>query len=126
MPKPARGRDGVYIRKGSPGFWISFVDEFGTRKKWYGGPTVTQAREKREGLRTRARELKEALANGEPLPTEDTFGVVAKRYIEYQSKRCAAGQLSAQEMRRQVGIVEKHLAPFFGSKDKRGFGPYFP
>src|ERR1700722_18839840 len=115
MPKKTRGRDGVYEREGRRGFWISYIDEFGKRRQQYGGPTVTQAREKREEIRTRAREGKEALANGEPLPTEDTFGVVAKRYLEYQQKRCAASQLSEQEMRRQKGIVEKHLIPFFGS-----------
>jgi integrase len=57
----------------------------------------------------------DALANGGVLPTEDTFGIVAKRYVEYQRKRCAAGQLSEPEMRWQKGIVEKHLIPFFGS-----------
>jgi hypothetical protein len=106
MPKKTRGRDGVYEREGRPGYWISYVDEFGKRQQQYGGPTVTQAREKREEIRTRAREVKEALANGEPLPTEDTFGVVAKRYVEYQRKRSAAGQISEQEMRRQKGICQ--------------------
>jgi integrase len=115
MPKKTRGRDGVYERDGRPGFWISYVDEFGKRRQQYGGPTVTQARDKREEIRTRVREVKEALANGEPLPTEDTFGIVAKRYVEYQRKRCAAGQISQQEMNRQKGIVEQHLIPFFGS-----------
>lgn len=114
MPKPARGRDGVYTRKGLKGFWISFVDETGKRRQQYGGPTVTQAREKRDELRAKARKNKVAIANGEPFPTEDTFGTTAKRYIEYQRKRCAAGQLSEQEMGRQQGIVEQHLVPFFG------------
>lgn len=115
MPKPARGRDGVYERKGMKGFWISFVDETGKRRQQYGGPTVTQARDKRDRLRTRARDARDAIANGEPLPTEDTFATVSRRYIEYQRKRCAAGQLSEQELGRQQGIVEKHLIPFFGS-----------
>jgi hypothetical protein len=115
MPKPARGRDGVYARKGLKGFWISWVDETGKRRQEYGGPTVTQARERREVLRTRSREAKNAIANGEPLATEDTFAMVAKRYIEYQRKRCTAGQLSKHETERQLGIVEKHLLPFFGS-----------
>jgi integrase len=115
MSRKPRGRDGVYERSGRPGFWISYVDEFGKRRQQYGGPTLTQAREKREDVRTRVRGVKEALANGELLPTEDTFGAVARRYVEYQRKRCAAGELSAKEMRRQQGIVEKHLIPFFGS-----------
>jgi Phage integrase, N-terminal SAM-like domain len=114
MPRQTRARDGVYEREGRPGFWISYVDEYGKRRQQYGGPTVTQAREKREEIRTRVREVKEALANGEPLPTEDTSGVVAKRYV-YQRKRCAAGQISEQEVQRQKGIVENHLIPFFGS-----------
>ena len=115
MPKKTRARDGVYERDGRPGFWISYVDEYGKRRQQYGGPTVTQAREKREETRTKVREVKEALANGEPLPTEETFGAVAKRYIEYQTKRCSAGALSKEELARQTGIVEKHLIPFFGS-----------
>jgi hypothetical protein len=82
MPRQTRARDGVDEREGRPGFWISYVDEYGKRRQQYGGPTVTQTREKREEIRTRVREVKEALANGEPLPTEDTFGVVAKRYVE--------------------------------------------
>jgi hypothetical protein len=48
MPKKTRGRDGVYERDGYPGYWNSYVDEFGKRRQQYGGPTVTQAREKRE------------------------------------------------------------------------------
>ncbi len=52
MPKPTRGRDGVYARKGMPGFWISYVDEFGKRKQRYGGPTVTWARDKRDVIRS--------------------------------------------------------------------------
>jgi integrase len=115
MPKKTRGRDGVYERDGRSGYWLSYVDEFGKRRQQYGGPTITQAREKREEIRTRVRELKDALANGAPLPTEETFGAVAKRYIVYQKKRCAAGELSEKELQRQEGIVEKHLIPFFGS-----------
>jgi integrase len=115
VPRATRNRDGIYERKGRPGYWMSYVDEFGKRRQQYGGPTVTQAREKREEIRTRAREIKEALANGAPLPTEETFGAIAKRYIEYQRKRCSAGELSQQELTRQKGIVEKHLIPFFGS-----------
>ena len=114
MPKPARGRDGVYARKGLKGFWISWVDETGKRRQEYGGPTVQQARERREVVRTRSREAKTAIANGEPLATEDTFAMIVKRYIEYQRKRCAAGELSQHETERQLGIVEKHLLPFFG------------
>jgi integrase len=114
VPRKPRDRDGVYERKGRPGFWISYVDEFGKRQQKYGGPTLTQAREKREEIRTRVREVRVAMANGEPLPTEDTFGSVAQRYLQFQKKRCSAGELSAQEMRRQEGIVLKHLVPFFG------------
>jgi integrase len=123
VPNKARNRDGVYERKGRPGYWISFVDEYGKRRQQYGAPTVTQAREKREEIRTRVRQVKEALANGEPLPTEETFGAIAKRYIAYQSKRCSAGELSAHEMRRQRGVVEKHLVPFFGATKMTSIRP---
>jgi integrase len=123
MTKRPRNRDGVYAREGRPGLWISFVDEHGKRRQQYGGPTVTQAREKREEIRTRVRERKEAIANGEALPTEDTFAIVAERYILFQKKRCAAGELSERELRRQEGIVEKHLVPFFGATKIRSIRP---
>jgi hypothetical protein len=106
LPKKARNRDGVYERNGRPGYWISFVDEYGKRRQQYGGPTLTQAREKREETRTRVREVQDALANGAPLPTQESFAAVAKRYIDYQQKRCSAGGLSRQELTRQTGIVE--------------------
>lgn len=114
MPKP-RGRDGVYERKGMPGFWISYVDEFGKRRQRLGGPTRSQANIERNTERERIRLAKQAIANGEPQTTKDTFAVVSTRYIEYQRKQCKAGHLSAQELRRQADIVEKHLVPFFGS-----------
>lgn len=123
MPKATRNRDGVYERDGRPGYWISFVDEHGKRRQQYGGPTVTQAREKREEIRTRVRELKEAIANGEPQPTEETFAIVARRYLDFQRKRCRAGGLSEQELHRQEGIVEKHLTPFFGEMKIKSIRP---
>jgi len=123
LPKKARNRDGVYERDGRPGYWISFVDEYGKRRQQYGGPTLTQAREKREAIRTRVRESKEAIANGEPLPTNENFGAIANRYIQFQRKRCSAGELSEQEMRRQEGIVEKHLVPFFGATKLKSIRP---
>jgi integrase len=123
LPKKARNRDGVYERDGRPGYWISFVDEYGKRRQQYGGPTVTQAREKREEIRTRVRDSKEALANGEPLPTDETFGAIAKRYIQFQKKRCLAGEISEQEMERQEGIVETHLVPFFGATKIKSIRP---
>jgi integrase len=123
VPKATKNRDGVYARSGRPGYWISFVDEHGKRRQLYGGPTVTQARESREEVRTRIRQAREALANGEALPTEETFGAVAHRYVQFQQKRCNAGEISKQEMGRQEGIVGKHLVPFFGSMKIRSIRP---
>ena len=84
-------------------------------------PTVTRARDKRDVLRSSIREAKQALANGQPLATEDTFATVSTRYIEYQRKQCSGGHLSEQELRRQNDIVEKNLLPFFGSTKLAAF-----
>ncbi len=35
MPRQTRARDGVYERDGRPGFWISYVDEYGKRRQQY-------------------------------------------------------------------------------------------
>ena len=115
MPKPTRGRDGVYARKGMPGFWISYVDELGKRKQRYGGADGHLGARQARCSQNSIREAKQALASGQPLATEDTFATVSTRYIEYQRKQCRAGHLSAQELRRQTDIVEKNLLPFFGS-----------
>ena len=114
MPKPAKGRDGVYQRKGQKGYWISFVDETGKRRQQYGGPTPLQARDAREDLRSRARKAKEAIAHGEPVPTTDTFAVLINRFLDFQRKRCRTAQLSKKDLERQEGIIAKHLIPFFG------------
>jgi integrase len=113
MPKP-RGRDGVYERKGVKGYWISYVDEFGKRHQKCGGPTRKQAQEERGTELERIRLAKKAIANGEAVATGETFATISQRYIEYQRNRCAAGELSKQELERQQGIVEQHLIPFFG------------
>jgi integrase len=122
LPKKARNRDGVYERDGRPGYWISFVDEFSKRRQQYGGPTKTQASVKREDIRTRVREIKEALASGAPLPSDDSFDAFAGEFLKFQEKRISAqvakGKLSREEYIRQQGIIEKHLKPFFGPEMK--------
>jgi hypothetical protein len=115
MPKKqAHRRDGIYERPDRPGLWMSFVDEYGKRRqKKPKAPTLTQAREDLSDEKKRVRKAAEALANGEILATADTFSAVAERYLNFQKKRVKAGEVSAQELVRQEGIINKHLVPFF-------------
>lgn len=113
MPR-AKERDGVYTRDDRPGWWISYVDEYGKRRqKKTNGFTLTQARNILNEEKERIRKAKSALARGEILATEDTFSEVAKRYLDFQKKRLKAGAISSQELIRQEGIINKHLEPFF-------------
>jgi integrase len=114
MPK-SRNRDGVYERPGRKGFWISYVDENGRRHQTYGGPTTTQAREERQRIREKVRKRKQAIEDGETLPSDDTFADVSKRFLDYQRKQHVAGKISQVELNRQTGIVANHLNRFFGS-----------
>jgi hypothetical protein len=89
MPR-AKERDGVYTRDDRPGWWISYVDEYGKRRqKKTNGSTLTQARNILNEEKERIRKAKGALARGVILATEDTFSEVAKRYLDFQKKRFA-------------------------------------
>jgi integrase len=75
---------------------------------------LTEARNILNEEKERIRKAKDALARGEVQATEEAFGKVAKRYLEFQKKRIRAGAISEKEFVRQQGFIEKHLLPFFG------------
>jgi hypothetical protein len=107
-------RDGIYQRPDRPGYWMSYVDEHGKRiQKKCKSATMTEAKAEVAAARKLAAQLAKRIADGDELPTDDTFAAVAERYLAYQKKRHKAGQLSAPELVRQTGIIEAHLAPFF-------------
>jgi len=114
--KQAHRRDGIYERPDRPGFWGSWTDASGRRRrKRFDFPTFKGAQ---EALEAEKHKVAEAKKFGRPLPSEDSFEAFAGEFLKYQEKRIspqvAKGKLSQQEYIRQKGIVEQHLKPFFG------------
>jgi integrase len=120
VPKKPRDRDGIYTRPDRPGFWGSWTDSSGRRRRrMFKAHTLTQARAL---LAAEKHKVEEAIKFGRPLPSEDSFEAFADEFLKYQEKRIssqvAKGKLSQQEYTRQEGIVENHLKPFFGPEMK--------
>jgi integrase len=116
LPKRPRDRDGIYTRPDRPGFWGSWTDSSGRRRrKMFKAPTLTQARALLAAEKANA---EKALTLGYTPPGKDSFSEFAEEFLKYQKKRIAPqvakGKLSQQEYIRQEGIVEQHLKPFFG------------
>jgi integrase len=114
--KQTHRRDGIYERPDRPGWWGSWTDASGRRRrKRFDFPKFTQAKEALDAEKLKVAEAKKF---GRPLPSEDSFEAFAGEFLKYQEKRIspqvAKGKLSQAEYIRQKGIVEKHLKPFFG------------
>lgn len=107
MRGKTRERDGVYQREDRPGWWISFTDARGQRKrrKVAGAHTLQQAR---AALSSELQNVERARIYGTTPPSPETFSAVATRYLKHQKARLAAYE-------RTRGVVEGHLNPFFGS-----------
>ena len=118
--KQAHRRDGIYERPDRPGYWGSWTDASGRRRrKRFDFPTFTQAK---EALDAEKLKVAEAIKFGKPLLSEDSFAAFAHEFLRYQERRIAPkvarGKLSQAEYDRQEGIVKQHLKPFFGSDVK--------
>ena len=106
MPR-AKARDGIYTRKDRPGFWASWMDASGRRRRRkLNAATLQQARTLLNAEKARADELK---TKGYAAPVADSFGLVLDRYLKYQKPRLSHGSYE-----RTRGIVEGHLRPCFG------------
>jgi len=120
MLKKTRDRDGIYDRPDRPGFWGSWIDSSGRRRrKKFEAHTLTQARAL---LAAEKANVEKALTFGYTPPAKDSFAEFANEFLKFQQRRIAThvakGKISQAEYDRQEGIVEKHLKPFFGPEMK--------
>lgn len=102
-------RDGVYKRKDRSGYWITWTDTQGRRRR-----RSTDAQTLSQAANARAAEMlrvEQARTLGFAPPGEETFREVAARFISHQKVR-----LTAKAYEREQGIVEKHLSAFFVGK----------
>jgi integrase len=103
---PRTQKDGVFTRNDRKGFYISWKDASGRRRKRKtNSTTLLQARNALEGERRR---VEEARYLGFIPPGEDSFSEVAARFLAFQKAR-----VSAREHEREESIFKNHLKPFF-------------
>jgi integrase len=104
-----RNGDGIYVRKDRPGYWISYQDADGRRRRRkVEAPNQTRAGKLRSGYVSREETAK---AHGVRPPGPELFADVAKEYLAHQKPR-----ISAANFRRESGIIEDHLKPFFAGE----------
>lgn len=108
MRGKTRERDGVYQRPDRPGWWISFTNSKGQRRrrKVAGAHTLQQAR---AALASELQNVERTRIFGTPPPSVETFAGIAPRYLKHQSAR-----LTAAAYERTRGVVEGNLVAFFG------------
>ena len=101
--------DGIFQRKDRKGYFISWVDAQGRRRKRKAkGSTLAQARDERSAEITR---LAQARILGFAPPADDTFPDVAERFLAYQHAR-----LTPRGFDRERWIVRQRLSPAFPGK----------
>ena len=106
-----RNGDAVYTRKDRPGFWISYRDADGhRRRRKVQAPSMQTAKLALSGERTRTETAK---ALGFLPPTDKSFAEVADEFLAHQK-----GRLSVANYERERGIIEGHLKPFFAGELK--------
>lgn len=104
-----RNGDGIFIRKDRPGYYISFKDADGRRRKRkVDAPNNELAKLARSGEQIRAEQSR---ALGFAPPGKETFAEVAQQYLTHQKAR-----ISPANYERERGIVEDHLEPFFAGE----------
>jgi integrase len=112
MPRgKRRDRDGVFTRNDRPGFWASWVDASGKRRKRkLEAHTLQQARTLLNAEKSR---VEKTLTLGYAPPSEESLDAVSGRFLRHQKAR-----LTPRAYKREDGILEAHLGPFFGEKTK--------
>jgi integrase len=106
-----RNGDAVFTRKDCNGFFISYKDADGKRRRRkVNAPTMGTAKLALSGERTRAETAK---ALGFLPPTQKLFAEVAEEFLAHQNAR-----VSPANYERERGIVEDHLKPFFAGQLK--------
>jgi integrase len=102
----ARDGDGIYTRTDRRGYWISYKDADGRRRRRkITARNRTEADERRAGFVNREQV---AEAHGIRPPGPQAFAEVADQYLAHQKRR-----LGPANYERERGIVEDHLKPFF-------------
>ena len=105
----ARNGDGIYTRKDRPGYWISYKDADGRRRRIkVEAANKTIAGDLRSGRVSREEIAK---AHGVRPPGPEVFADVAREYLAHQKPR-----ISSANYRREAGIIEDHLKPFFAGE----------
>src|SRR5271163_2608543 len=109
MPRgKTRDRDGIYQRKDRPGFWASWVDASGKRRqRKLEAYTLQQARSLLSAEKAR---VEKTVTLGYAPPSAETFTAASTRFLRHQKAR-----LTPRAYAREIGIVETHLRPFFGT-----------
>ena len=107
MPKKIADRDGIYDRPDRPGFWGSWIDSSGRRRrKKFEAHTLTQARALLAAEKATAEKNRTL---GYTQPSKDKFADIIVRYLKHQKAR-----LTPRSYQREDGIIATHLVPFFG------------
>src|SRR5262245_25249460 len=108
MRGKTRERDGVYQRADRPGFWISFADARGRRRrrKVAGAHTLQQAR---AALAAELQKVERARIYGIAPPSPEAFSAIATRYVKHQKAR-----LTPAGYERTRNVAEGSLTKFFG------------
>jgi integrase len=108
MRGKTRERDGAYQRADRPGWWISFTDVRGKRRrrKVAGAQTLQQAR---AALASELQNVERARIYGVAPPSPEVFRSVAARYLRHQKAR-----LTVSGYERTRNVTEGQLDEFFG------------
>ena len=102
----ANNLDGIYTPKNRKGYWISWTDAQGRRRRRKtNANTLSQARSARAAELVRVEQHK---ALGFAPPGLESMSDVSTRYLSHQQAR-----LTARAYVREEGIVNEHLSKFF-------------
>ena len=112
MPRGrVKDRDGIYQRKDRAGFWASWIDASGKRRqRKLHAHTLQQARTLLNAEKAR---VEKTLTLGYAPPSAESLEAVSKRFLKHQKAR-----LTPAAYKRDDGILETHLRPFFGDSIK--------
>lgn len=114
--KKVARRDGIYERPDTKGFWGSWTDAQGRRRRRrFDAPTLEQARAMLAAERHR---VEEQVKFGRPTPCSESFAAFATAFLTYRHRRISSrvtrGKLTEAEYDRQRSIIKTHLLPHFG------------
>jgi integrase len=102
-------RDGIFTRKGKPGYYTSYIDANGRRRqKRIHATNKTEAKKIRGAILARVEKMR---VLGVAEAEDESFESTSQRYLAYQKPR-----VSEQTYERIEGILTKRLQPAFPGK----------